>query len=166
VAKTSSRSRGARCVLHGLLSYLIAAVVVASGTTALLLAAVQPAVDMVAAQQETPKVAPRIQAWLDRKAEGLVYAEKERVAAVSEKERAEELRIKIRSPAEYAAMARAHAEEERPATERASAARKNSAKREATRRSHQPEQTRTQTAYRDAPGPQTSSRPMLLHAPE
>jgi hypothetical protein len=167
VAKTSSRSRGVRCVLHGLLSYLIAAVVVVSGTMTLLLAAVQPAVDIVAAQQETPKVAPRIQAWLDRKAEGLVYAEKERVAAVSEKERVEELRIKIRSPAEYAAMARAHAEEERPATERASAARsKNSAKREATRRSHQPEQTKAQTAYRDAPGPQSSSRPMLLHAPE
>jgi hypothetical protein len=53
-------------VLRGLLSYLIAAVVVVSGTTALLLAAVQPAVDMVAAQQETPKVAPRKRGWTER----------------------------------------------------------------------------------------------------
>jgi hypothetical protein len=184
VATISSRSRRPRCVLRGLLSYLMAAVVVTGATTALLFAAVQPAVEMVAAQQETPKVAPRIQAWLDRKAEGLVYAEKEKVAAVSEKERVEELGIKIRSPAEYASMARAHAEEERQAAERASASRraqeerqaterasaarsKNSAKRETTRRSHQPEQTKAQTAaHGDAPGPRLSSRPELLHAPE
>jgi hypothetical protein len=184
VATISSRSRRPRCVLRGLLSYLMAAVVVTGATTALLFAAVQPAVEMVAAQQETPKVAPRIQAWLDRKAEGLVYAEKEKVAAVSEKERVEELGIKIRSPAEYASMARAHAEEERQAAERASASRraqeerqaterasaarsKNSAKREATWRSHQPEQTKAQTAaHGDAPGRRLSSRPELLHAPE
>jgi hypothetical protein len=128
----------------------------------------------MAAQEETPKVAPRIQAWLDRKAEGLVYAEKEKVAALSEKERAEELRMraqelrmKIRSTAEYGAMARAHDKEEKQAAERESAARsKNSARPEATRRSHQPEKTKAQTAHGDAPGPRLSSRSVILHGPE
>ena len=100
-------------LLLGLLSYLIAAVAVVSGAAAFLFSAAEPAVRMGLAQQETPKVAPRVQAWMDRNAEGLVYAEKEKAAAFAEKERAEALRIKIPSTAEHAAMARARDKEEK-----------------------------------------------------
>jgi hypothetical protein len=65
-------------LILGLLSYLIAAVAIVSGASAFLSYAVEPGTRTVPAQQETPKMAPRVQAWLDRKAEGLVYAEKER----------------------------------------------------------------------------------------
>jgi hypothetical protein len=86
-------------LLLGLLSYLIAAVAV-GGAAAFLFSAGESGVRMVPAQQETPKVAPRIQRWLDRNAEGLVYAEKEKADAFAEKERVEALRIKIPSTAE------------------------------------------------------------------
>jgi hypothetical protein len=144
-------------LLLGLLSYLIAAVAIVGGAAAFLFSAGEPAVRMVTAQQETPKVAPRIQRWLDRNAEGLVYAEKERVEA---------LRVKIRSTAENAAMAQARDKKEKQAAERESATRTNeSAKREAGRRSRQLEQVEAQTAYGYAPAARWSSGP-LLHAPE
>jgi uncharacterized membrane protein YeaQ/YmgE (transglycosylase-associated protein family) len=69
-------------LLFGLLSYLFAAIAIVSGAAAFLFSAVESAVRMVPAQQETPKIAPRVQAWLDRNAEGLVYAEKERAEVV------------------------------------------------------------------------------------
>jgi hypothetical protein len=146
-------------LLLGLLSYLIAAVAIVSGAAAFLSSAVEPGTRTVPAQRETPKVAPGVQAWLDRKAEGLVYAEKEKAAAFAEKERG--LRINVAPPAEQAAPAQL-----REAAERESAARAwESAKREARRRSRQLEQTEAQTAYGYAPEPARSSGPRL-HAPE
>jgi hypothetical protein len=153
-------------LLFGLLSYLVAAVAIISGAAALLFSTVEPAVRTMQPQQEAPKVAPRVQAWLDRNAEGLVYAEKERAADVAGKERAEALRIRIPSTAEHAAMARARANGEKQAVERESATRtKESARREARRPSRQLEQVEAQTAYGYTPEPRRSSGP-VLHAPE
>jgi hypothetical protein len=72
-------------ILLGVLLYLIVAVAFVSGAAALVFYAFQPALKMVVAQPETPKVAPRLQAWLDRKAEGLIYAEKEKAARACRK---------------------------------------------------------------------------------
>jgi hypothetical protein len=153
-------------LLLGLLSYLIAAVAIVGGAAAFLFSAGESAVTMVTAQQETPKVAPRIQRWLDRNAEGLVYAEKQKADAFSERERVEALRVKIRSTAENAAMAQARDKKEKQAAERESATRtKESAKREAGGRSRQLEQVEAQTAYGYAPAARWSSGP-LLHAPQ
>jgi hypothetical protein len=142
-------------LILGLLSYLIAAVAIVSGAAAFLSYAVEPGTRMPA-QQETPKVAPRVQAWLDRKAEGLVYAEKEKAAAFAEKERG----LRINVAVEQAAPAQL-----REAAERESATRaRESAKREA-RRSRQLEQTEARAAYGYVPEPARSSGPRL-HGPE
>jgi len=152
-------------LLLGLLSYLIAAVAVVGGAAAFLFSAGEPAVRMVPAQQETRKVAPRIQRWLDRNAEGLVYAEKEKADAFAERERVE-ARLKIPSTAENVEMAQARDKKEKQAAERESATRtEESVKREARSRSRQLEQMEAQTAYGYAPAPRWSSGP-LLHAPE
>ncbi len=144
----------------GLLSYLIAVVAIVSGAAAFLSYAVESGARTVAAQQETRKVAPRVQAWLDRKAEGLVYAEKEKAAALAEKERAEGLRMNVSPTAEQAAPAQL-----REAAERESAARaRESANREARRRSRQ-EQMEALAAYGSVPEPARSSVPRL-HGPE
>jgi hypothetical protein len=128
-------------LLFGLLTYLIAVVAIVGGTAAFLSSVVEPVVRMGPAQQDTPKVAPRVQAWLDRNAEGLVYAEKEKTAAFAEQERAEALRITIPSMAEHSAMARAHDKEGKQTAQRESAPRATERKkREAKRRSRQPEQ--------------------------
>jgi type IV secretory pathway TrbL component len=134
-----------------------------SGAAAFVFTAFQPAVKMVAAQQETPKVAPRLQAWLDRKAEGLAYAKKERAAALAEKQAAEKFDMRIVSTAADAAMARAGYDDvER---ERAAGA-KERAQREARKRSRQLEQTKAQTPYGAAPESRWSSNPARLHGPE
>jgi hypothetical protein len=150
-------------VLLSVLLYLAVALAVVSGSAAFVVFAFQQAVVMVATQQQTPKVAPRLQAWLDRKAEGLLYAEKERAAALAEKEQAEKLRMSIVSTSENAAMARARnddAERER------AAGGKERAQREARKRSRQVEQTKAQTAYGYAPESRWSSNPVRLHGPE
>ena len=125
-------------LLLGLLAYLIAAIAIVGGAAAFVFSVVEPAVTTVPVQQEVRKVAPRVQAWLDRKAEGLVYAEMEKVAALAEQKRAEARRMKIPSTAELAAFALAR-DEERQAAERESATRtKPTAKRDPGRRSRQP----------------------------
>jgi len=134
-------------LLLGLLLYLIAAIALVVGAAAYLLSGVEPAVTMVPAQQGARKVTPRVQAWLDREAEGRAYAEKEKAAASDEKELAEARRMKAISAAEHAAFARARDEEK--AAERESATRtKDNAKREAERRSRE---------LRDAEGPEPPS---------
>jgi hypothetical protein len=123
-------------LLLGLLAYLIAAVAIVGSAAAFLLS-IEPAVTMAPAQQQARKVAPRVQAWLDRNAEGLVYSQKEKAAASAEKERADARRMKIPSTAELAAFARARTEE-RQAAERESPTRtKENAKRDGKRRSGQ-----------------------------
>jgi hypothetical protein len=150
-------------ILLGVLLYLIVAVAFVSGAAALVFYAFQPALKMVVAQPETPKVAPRLQAWLDRKAEGLIYAEKEKAAALAEKEQAEKLRLSIVSTAAKATMARAS--DDGAERERAAGA-KERAQREARRRSRQLEQAKAQTAYGYAPESRWPTNPVRSHGPE
>jgi hypothetical protein len=118
----------------GLLAYLIAAVAFVGAAAALLFTAAAPAVTMVTAPQDAPKVGPRVQAWLDRKAEGRLYAEMQRAAEVAERERAEARRVKASAPPDYVAFARARDEEKQ--AEHA-ARKKDKSKREARKQSRQ-----------------------------
>jgi hypothetical protein len=151
-------------LLINLVLCLVAAGVIASGAAAVVFLAAElgprkaPA-RKVPVQQDAPMVAPRIQAWLDRKAEELAYAEREKAAALAEQARAEELRITIPSPTEQAALARARdAEENHTARlERAMRA-KQAAKQEAKRRLRR-QQAEAQRAYGYAPERRWSSYP-------
>jgi len=133
----------ARCVnimrlLLGLLTYLVASVAIVGGATAFLFSTAEPADPTVAVQQEPRNVGPRIQAWLDRKAEAQFYAEKEQAAALAEKQRAEAARVKTSTTAAHAAFARARADDQHAAERDSAARRRDSAKREAKRRPRQP----------------------------
>ena len=110
----------------GLLTYLVAAVAIVGGAAAVLLSAAQPAITNVVMQQETRTVAPRIQMWLDRKAEALVYEEKAKAAALAEEEQAKALRLLVRSRPDRA-YARAH-DEDVQAVARDEAARRREAR--------------------------------------
>jgi hypothetical protein len=99
-------------ILLGVLPYLAVAVAVVGGSAAFVVFVFQPALVMVPARQETPKVAPRVSGVAGQK------AEKERAAALAKKEQAEKFHMSIVSAAADAAMARAHhddAESERAA---------------------------------------------------
>jgi hypothetical protein len=130
------------------------AVAVVSGSAAFVAFAFQPALVMLPAQQETPKVAPRVSGVAGQK------AEKERAAVLAEKEQAEKLRMSIVSTSADAAMARASDDDAE--RERAAGANER-APREAGRRSRQLEQTKAQTAYGYAPESRWSSNPVRLH---
>jgi hypothetical protein len=141
----------------GVLPYLAVAVAVVSGSAAFVVFPFQPALVMVPAQQETPKVASRVSGVAGQK------AEKERAAALAEKEQAEKLRMSIVSTSADAAMARASDDDAE--RERGAGANEH-AQREARRRSRQLEQTKAQTAYGYAPESRWSSKPVRLHGPE
>jgi hypothetical protein len=121
----------------GLLAYLVAVVTLASGAAAILSSATESDGRKAMARPEpTPTASPRIQAWLERKAEGVAFAEKEKAAAQAERERADALRARLAAtPEPYVApRARDSDVEERRAAERDRAARaKESARREARR---------------------------------
>jgi hypothetical protein len=112
----------------GLLTYLSVVVAIVGGAAAFLLAAAEPAVTRVVAQQDARTVAPRIQMWLDRKAEERVYAERAKAAALAEEEQAKTLRMMVRSRAD-AAFARAR-DEDMQAVARDDAARRREARRQ------------------------------------
>jgi hypothetical protein len=155
-------------LLLGLLVYLTAVVAIVSGA-AVLSSTSEPGASKASARPEPTTIAsPRIQAWLDRKAEGVAYAERERAAAQADRERADALRAKLAAtPQPYVAPraqeARAQVTEERRAAERERAARakeaerervaraKESARREARRRQRDLE---ARTAYSYAAEPQ------------
>src|SRR5262245_26492873 len=82
---------GAMRLLINLVRCLVAAAVIAGGTAAALIVAKELVPRQAPPQQNSkePIVGPRIQAWLDRKAEEQAYAEKENAAALAEKERKE-----------------------------------------------------------------------------
>jgi hypothetical protein len=126
-----------RLVLLGLVGYLVGGAAIVGGAAALLLFAVDVAITKVPVQQGAREVAPRVQMWLDRKAEALVYAERQKAAAVAEKERTEALRIKIPSAADHEAFARVR-DQERRALEREMARSKDKPKRTTTQPSRQP----------------------------
>jgi hypothetical protein len=85
--------------------------------------------------EPTPVVSPRIQAWLERKAEGVTFAEKEKAAAQADRERADALRARLAATPEPIALPRTRDVQERRADHRERAApARESAKREARRR--------------------------------
>jgi hypothetical protein len=127
----------------GLLACLVA--VVAIGTVALLFSAPEPGSLTAARQETTTTASTRIQAWLERKAEGVTFAEQEKAAALADRERADALRAKLaETPEPYVTprpryepyvAPRTRYSEERGAAERERAARaRQSARREARRR--------------------------------
>jgi hypothetical protein len=144
-------------VLLGLLAYLGAVTAIVGGAAAVVSLPPEPGARNAAARLAPSATAsPRIQAWLERKAEGVAFAEKERAAAQAERERADTLRAKLAAtPAPYVAprAQNAHAQDadERRAAERERAARaKASVRREARRRLRDLE---AGTAYSYAPTP-------------
>jgi hypothetical protein len=142
-------------LLMNLVLCLIATVLIASGTAAVLFVVAESAPRKAPAQQKAPMVSPRVQAWLDRKAEELAYAEKEKAAALAERERAEAARVEIPPPAEPAPMARASKVAEDRAARRKRA--KQAAKQEAKRRLRL--QAEAQRAYGYAPERRWSTYP-------
>jgi hypothetical protein len=141
---------------------LIAAAVIASGTAAALFVVAESAPRKPApVQQKAPVVGPRVQAWLDRKAEELAYAEKEKAAALAEQERAQALRVETPSAPAQTATTPPHDVEEHQATrlERARRA-KQLAKQEAKRRLRL--QAEAQRAYGYAPERRWSGYPNEL----
>jgi hypothetical protein len=133
-------------LLLGLLLYLGAVIAIVGAAAAVLSSPPDPGAQNAATRPAPSTTAsPRIQAWLERKAEGIAFAEKERAAAQAERERADALRARLAAtPAPYVApraqearaqAARAQEAEDRRAAERARAARaKESVRREARRR--------------------------------
>jgi hypothetical protein len=143
-------------LLLGLLAYLAAVVAIGSGAVAILFSAQEPGPRTATARQETTTASPRIQAWLERKAEGVVFAEKEKAAALADRERADALRAKLAATPEPYVAPPAHDIEERRAAERERAARaKESAKREARRL----RQLEARAAYGYAPEPRRPAYP-------
>jgi hypothetical protein len=142
-----------------LLAYLVAVVAIGSGAAAVLSSIAEPGGKPTTARQEaTPTASPRIQAWLERKAEGVAFAEKEKAAQLAERERAEALRAKLAATATPEPVAVSAARDkrdngERQAAERERAARaKESARRDAARL----RQLEAHGAYGYAPAPRWS----------
>jgi hypothetical protein len=142
-------------LLLGLLAYLGAAIAIVGGAAAVLSLPPESGARNAATRPAGSATAsPRIQAWLERKAEGVAFAEKERAAAQAERERADALRAKLAAtPTPYVAprtqKARAQDADERRTAERERAARaKESVRREARRRLRDLE---ADTAYSYAP---------------
>jgi hypothetical protein len=133
-------------ILLGVIPYLAVAVAVVSGSAAFVIFAFQPTLVMVPGQQETPKVAPRVSGVAGQK------AERERAAALAEKEQAEKFRMSTMSTAADAVMAEVHHDDVEG--ERAVRAKK-STPREGRRRSD---------GY--ATEARWSSNPVPLHGPE
>jgi hypothetical protein len=116
----------------GLPIYLLA---VGSGAVAVLSAVKESSVPTAARREPTPLASPRLQAWLERKAEGVAFAEKEKAAAQAGRERADALRARLAATPEPLASPRPRDAEERRADHRELAAPvRESAKREARRR--------------------------------
>jgi|RhiMethySRZTD1v2_1073278.scaffolds.fasta_scaffold09748_11 hypothetical protein len=114
-------------LLTVVLSYVIAICAVAGGAAGVLIQGAGSAARMAPVPQEASVAAPRIQAWLDRKAEERAFVERERAAAIAEKERLQALRMSIPSASEQPVLAREaerrNAEQQEAAARRERAAR-------------------------------------------
>jgi hypothetical protein len=155
-------------VLLGLLAYLAAVVAIVSGAAAVLSSTSErDATGASARSHPTAIPSPRIQIWLERKAEGVAFAEKRRATEQAERERADELRAKLAAaPAPNAAAWVPEAKDRKAAKpERAAAAKERTAakskravpakenvRREARRRLRDGE-ARTAFSYAPQPGP-------------
>ena len=100
----------------GLLVYLAAVVALGSGAAAVLSSMKAYEVRNGTAWSEPTSIAsPRIQAWLERKAEGVAFAEKEKAAEQAERERADALRAKLAATPDPVATRPVNTEERRGA---------------------------------------------------
>jgi hypothetical protein len=148
----------------GLLTYLATVVAIVSGAAALLSSTSEPGASKASVRPEPIAMAsPRIQAWLERKAEGVAFGERRKAAEQAEREGADALRAKLattETPPTTAtpppsAAPRISEAEDRKVAKRARAARiKESGRREARRPLRDLE---TRTAYSYAPEPQRPS---------
>ena len=144
-------------LLLGLLAYLVAVVVIGSGAVTVLFSAPEPSPRTAMARQETTTTtSARMQALLERKAEGVTSAVKERAAALADRERADALRAKLAATPEPYVAPRANPPVERAAANAPAARAKESARREARRRTRDFE---VHTAYGYAPEPRRPSYP-------
>jgi hypothetical protein len=143
-------------LLVGLLSYCVAVAAIGSAVAALLYLVVEPAARTTARQGNPATASPRIQAWLERKAEGVAFAEKQKVEAQAERERADELRAKLAAAPEQYVAPRAQASEDRRGSERARAARARQKTNEARR---QLRQVQTGAIYGYAAEPRWAAYP-------
>ena len=144
----------------GFLIYVLAVVAIGSGGAAVLSAMKESSGRTAAARPEpTLLVSPHIQAWLERRAEGVAFAEKEKAAAQADRERADALRARLAATPEPLASPRIRDAEERRADhrERAAPARER-VKREARRRFNEPQ--------REARPRSNESRPAYGYASE
>jgi len=142
---------GVMRVLLNLALCLVATMVIASGTAAILFVVAQTTPKKVPVQQKTQIVGPRVQAWLDRKAEEQAYAEKEKAAALAEKERTEALRVEIPPPIEHTAVAQARNAEQNQAARLERARRARRAAKQEERRRLRLQHAEIQGAYGYAP---------------
>jgi hypothetical protein len=141
-------------LLLGLLAYLAAIVAIVSGAAVVLSSTSEPGASKASARAEPTTIAsPRLQAWLDRKAEGVAFAERERAAAQADRERADELRAKLAATPQSYVAARTqepHATEERRAADRERAARAKEAARDRMVRAKEAERERAARAMESA----------------
>jgi hypothetical protein len=149
-------------LLIGLLSYVIALGAVGGGALIGLSYLVTPSAHTAPPQPQAPQVSPRIQMWLERKAEGVTFAERERASAVADRERAEALRSKLAATPEPVTLS-ADNQQKRTEHERGARARE-AARREANRRTRREAQTMYGNApvYGYAPQPHRFSYPREL----
>jgi hypothetical protein len=134
-------------LLINLVLCLVATVIVASGSAAVLFVVAESAPRKAPAQQKTSAVAPRVQAWLDRKAEELAYAEKEQAAALAEKERAEALQLEPPPAVEQATIPQVRNAEEDQVVRRERARRARQAAKQEARRQLRLQQAAALRAY-------------------
>jgi hypothetical protein len=136
--------------------YLVAVVAVGFAAAGLYLV-VQPAVPTATVRHEpTATASPRIQAWLERRAEGVAFAEKEKAAALANRERAEALRASFAAMPEPSAAPIPRQSEETRAAGRERATRAKEIRREARK---QLRQLQTPTVYGYAPQRQRAAYP-------
>jgi hypothetical protein len=144
----------------GLLAYLFVVVAVGSGAVAIVSSLTEPSARTAVARSEpTAMASPRIQAWLERKAEGVAFAEKEKAAAQAERERADALRARLAATPDPVAVARTRDNGEKQAAEYQRAERAARAKESAKREARRLRQMEAQAAYGYAAEPRRSAYP-------
>jgi hypothetical protein len=138
-------------LLVGLFSYCVAVAAIGSAVAALPYLVVEPAAWTTARQGNPATASPRIQAWLERKAEGVAFAEKQKVEAQAERERADELRARLAAAPEPYVAQRAQASEDKRSAEHARAARARQKTNEEARRQLRQMETRAIYGYAAEP---------------
>ena len=143
-------------LLVGLGLYLVAVVTVGVAAAGLY-SVVQPAIPTAMVRhQATATASPRIQAWLERKAEGVTFAEKEKAAALADRERAEALRASLAATPEPSAAPGPRQSAETRTAGRERATRAKETRREARK---QLRRLQTQPVYGYAPQRQWAAYP-------